>query len=57
LVYGETEVTFSGFRPELLEQPVPPELFSDTLPDWCFERFQRFAPLQQWLVSLLPGAE
>jgi hypothetical protein len=36
------------------EQPVPEQTFSDRLPELCFEHAARFAPLQQWLVDLLP---
>jgi hypothetical protein len=35
------------------EQPTPEAVFTDQLPKICFERFQRVAPLQQWLVDLL----
>ncbi|SRR6266566_1256098 len=36
------------------EQPVPEQTFSDRLPELCFEHDARLAPLQQWLVDLLP---
>ena len=37
------------------EQPLPEhQLFDAQLPGHCFEHFQRFAPLQQWLVDILP---
>ena len=35
------------------EQPLPAETFTEKLPKMCFDRFQRVAPLQQWLVDLL----
>jgi uncharacterized protein (TIGR02453 family) len=37
------------------EQPVPDRLFSDQFPSLCFEQFERLAPLQRWLVDLLPA--
>ncbi len=36
------------------EQPPPAEVFEDRLPGWCMQHFERLAPLQQWLVDLLP---
>ena len=35
------------------EQPTPEAVFTDQLPKMFFERFQRVARLQQWLVDLL----
>jgi uncharacterized protein (TIGR02453 family) len=35
-------------------QPLPPELYTPALPELCLEQFERLAPLQQWLVDLLP---
>jgi len=46
----------SGLFAEL-EQAVPQELFGEALPDWCLEHFERVAPLQRWLVDLLPSAD
>jgi uncharacterized protein (TIGR02453 family) len=37
------------------EQPLPREVFSPQLIELCMATFQRFQPLQQWLVDLLPG--
>ena len=34
------------------EQPLAAETFTDQLPKMCFNRFERVAPLQQWLVDL-----
>jgi hypothetical protein len=34
---------------------VPRQLFSDQAVQLCFEHFRRLAPLQQWLVDLLPA--
>ena len=34
------------------EAPVPDELFSGELIDYCFERFNLMAPLHRWLVNL-----
>jgi uncharacterized protein (TIGR02453 family) len=36
------------------EQPLPTELYSPQLRELCFAHYQRLAPLQQWLVDLLP---
>ena len=37
-----------------LALPAADKVFSDQLPGLCFEHYARFAPLQQWLVDLLP---
>ncbi|MBV9893619.1 MAG: DUF2461 family protein [Chloroflexi bacterium] len=34
---------------------LPPELFSERLPELCLRSFQKNRPLLQWLVDLLPG--
>ena len=34
------------------ETPIPDELFSGELVDYCFERFILMAPLHRWLVNL-----
>jgi len=34
------------------DTPVPDELFSEELVDFCFERFNIMAPLHRWLVNL-----
>jgi hypothetical protein len=34
--------------------PVPEMLFASGAPDFCFEQFQSVAPVQQWLVDVLP---
>jgi hypothetical protein len=36
------------------EQPLHEQVFSARLPELCFEHYERFAPLQQWLVDVLP---
>jgi hypothetical protein len=36
-------------------QPVPTEVFWDAFPEWCLGHYQRVAPLQRWLVDVLPG--
>jgi hypothetical protein len=38
-----------------IQQPIPPELFTEQLPRVCFDQFWRLAPLQQWLVDILPA--
>jgi uncharacterized protein (TIGR02453 family) len=35
------------------QQPVPPDLFTPNLPQLCTDQFERFAPVQRWLVDLL----
>jgi uncharacterized protein (TIGR02453 family) len=35
-------------------QPVPPETFTSILPELCLAEFQRFRPILEWLVELLP---
>ena len=37
-----------------LALPAADKVFSDQLPGLCFEHYARLAPLQQWLVDLLP---
>jgi len=44
-----------GLFAELELQPVPPEVFADAFPAWCLQQYQRVAPLQRWLVEVLPG--
>ena len=34
------------------EQPVPEILFTAELPEYCFDRFNRMAPLHRWLVTM-----
>jgi len=36
------------------QQPITPAVFGEDLPGWCFARFSQLAPLQQWLVDVLP---
>ncbi len=38
------------------EHPVPSELFTGDLPDFCLDQFARFKPIQEWLVELLANA-
>jgi hypothetical protein len=38
-----------------VEQPVPAQVFSNQLVGVCFEHYQRVAPVQRWLVELLPA--
>lgn len=40
-----------------VEQAVPAELHSPALVDWCFERYERLAPLHRWLNGMLARAE
>jgi len=35
------------------ECPIPPEFYSEKLPDYCFVRFIEMKPVHQWLVRLL----
>jgi uncharacterized protein (TIGR02453 family) len=35
-----------------LEMPVPKEFFSAALVDFCFERFEKMAPLYRWMLKL-----
>jgi uncharacterized protein (TIGR02453 family) len=37
-----------------VEQPVPAQVFSNQLVGLCLEHYQRVAPVQRWLVDLLP---
>jgi uncharacterized protein (TIGR02453 family) len=43
----------SGLSAQVQLEPVPQELFADTLPAFCCAHFERAAPLQRWLVELL----
>jgi uncharacterized protein (TIGR02453 family) len=43
----------SGLYVEATFQPVPPEVFTAAFPTFCRDQFQRYRPLQQWLVDLL----
>jgi uncharacterized protein (TIGR02453 family) len=36
-----------------VEQPVPPQVFSNQLVGLCLQHYQRVAPVQRWLVDLL----
>ncbi|MEW6264921.1 MAG: DUF2461 domain-containing protein [Thermodesulfobacteriota bacterium] len=38
------------------ETPVPEELFSDLLVDYCLDRFEKMRPLHQWLLALTQRA-
>jgi hypothetical protein len=38
-----------------IEQPIPPELYPPVLADFCMASYTRLAPLQEWLVELLPA--
>jgi uncharacterized protein (DUF2461 family) len=35
-----------------LEMPVPKEFYSAALVDFCFERYEKMAPLYRWMVKL-----
>ena len=43
----------SGLYAERTIQPPPSELFMAACPSFCLDQFERFRPLQQWLVDLL----
>ena len=45
----------SGLFAERELQPVPTQVFSFALLELCLEHYERMAPLQRWLVELLPG--
>jgi uncharacterized protein (TIGR02453 family) len=38
-----------------VEQSIPTELYTPALPKFCLATYMRLAPLQQWLVQLLPA--
>ena len=38
-----------------VDQPLPPELYTPRLPEFCLDAFSTMAPLQQWLVEVLPA--
>jgi uncharacterized protein (DUF2461 family) len=38
-----------------IEQPIPGELYTPVLADFCMATCTRLAPLQEWLVKLLPA--
>jgi len=44
----------SGLYAECSFEPTPRQLFNLAAADFCVEQFQRFRPVQQWLVELLP---
>lgn len=35
-----------------MEGPVPPELYSSSLVDYCFKRYKDMAPVHEWLLKL-----
>ena len=35
------------------EGPIPEELYTAELVDWCFERFQDMYPIHQWVVAMM----
>lgn len=35
-----------------ISQPIPQEMFSDALIDYCFERYRKLLPVHQWLREL-----
>ena len=44
----------SGLYAESSFEPTPHQLFSPAAVDFCLDQFQRFTPVLQWLVDLLP---
>lgn len=44
----------SGLYAESIFEPTPHQLFTSAAVDFCLDQFQRFRPVLQWLVDLLP---
>lgn len=44
----------SALYAEVQVEPPPRELFGPQFPEFCMAHYERLAPLQQWLVDLLP---
>jgi uncharacterized protein (TIGR02453 family) len=44
----------SGLYAESSFEPTPHQLFTSAAVDFCLDQFQRFRPVLQWLVDLLP---
>jgi hypothetical protein len=44
----------SGLYAEVRLEPPPAQLFSSELPAFCLAHYERLAPIQRWLVDLLP---
>ena len=38
------------------ESPIPEELFSESILDYCFDRFEDMAPIHHWLVAMMERA-
>ena len=38
------------------ESPIPEELFSERILDYCFDRFEDMAPIHHWLVAMMERA-
>jgi uncharacterized protein (TIGR02453 family) len=52
---GADWLKHSGLFAENTISPVPADIFTPHAVDFCFEQFKKVAPLQRWLVDLLPA--
>jgi uncharacterized protein (TIGR02453 family) len=52
---GDPELLkYTGLHASTSLEPVPAQTFSSALPEFCLAHYRRLAPLQQWLVTILP---
>jgi uncharacterized protein (TIGR02453 family) len=54
-IVGDAELLkHTGLHASTTLEPVPAQTFSAALPELCMTHYRRLAPLQQWLVTILP---